>query len=76
MSCFGKTNKPVAAILASVPLGVLTVGDGERFVRGGGMVAFIIENRRVRFDINPSAAAGAGLKISSKLLSLARHVGK
>ena len=40
------------------------------------MIAFVIENRRVRFDINQSAAEGAGLKLSSQLLSVARSVRK
>jgi hypothetical protein len=30
-----------------------------------------MEGQRVRFQINPKAAASAGLKISSKLLQLA-----
>lgn len=54
--------------------GVLTVGEGEDFVRHGGMIAFIIENRRVRFDVNRTAAEKAGLELSSKLLSIARAV--
>ena len=45
-------------------------------MRDGGMIAFVIENRRVRFDINQAAAAKAGLKISSKLLNVARSVEK
>ncbi len=56
--------------------GVLTVGEGEKFLREGGMIAFVIENRRVRFDINQAAAEKAGLKLSSKLLSVARSVEK
>lgn len=38
------------------------------------MIGFVIDNRRVRFDINQAAAEAAGLKISSKLLSVARGV--
>jgi hypothetical protein len=40
------------------------------------MVAFVIENRRVRFDIRRSAAGAALLTFSSKLLSVARAVDK
>jgi hypothetical protein len=54
--------------------GVLTVGEGDGFMHEGGMITFIIENRRVRFDVNQTAAEAAGLKISSKLLSVARTV--
>jgi YfiR/HmsC-like len=70
------SSREDAAILASVGLGVLTVGEGESFLREGGMVAFVIENRRVRFDINQTAAEKAGLKLSSRLLSVARSVEK
>lgn len=56
--------------------GVLTVGDGQKFFQDGGMIAFVIDNRRVRFDINEGAAERAGLKLSSKLLSVARVVQK
>src|SRR5579871_389394 len=67
-------GKDVHTVLNSLGPGVLTVGDGETFLRDGGMIAFVIENRRVRFDINQSGANAAGLKLSSKLLSVARSV--
>ena len=56
--------------------GVLTVGEGEAFVKKGGIIGFVIENRRVRFDINQRAAHRAGIALSSKLLSVARTVEK
>ena len=60
--------------LAGLEPGVLTVGEGANFVRDGGMIGFVLENRRVRFDINQTVAESAGLKLSSKLLSVARRV--
>jgi hypothetical protein len=36
------------------------------------MINFIIEGGRVRFEINPEAAQENRLRISAKLLSLAR----
>jgi hypothetical protein len=53
---------------------VLTVGDGEPFARGGGMIGLFIEDGRMRFAINADAAQRAGLKLSSRLLNLARIV--
>ncbi len=50
---------------------VLTVGEGERFTERGGMIAFVMEGQRVRFQINLKVATEAGLKVSSKLLLLA-----
>jgi hypothetical protein len=35
------------------------------------MINFVLENNKIRFQINDQAARDAGLKISSKLLSLA-----
>jgi hypothetical protein len=61
-------------ILASLGPGVLTVGEGDGFLRDGGMIAFVIENRRVRFDISQRAADAASLKLSSRLLTVARAV--
>lgn len=66
---------PIArTVLAGMGRGVLTVGDGDRFVQAGGAIGFVMEHRRVRFDINQSAAANASLKLSSRLLSVARTV--
>ena len=53
---------------------ILTVGDGDGFVRAGGMVRFAIENGKIRLRINPDAAKASGLAISSKLLRLATLV--
>lgn len=71
-----KTEKDVSTILSSLGSGVLTVGDGEGFVREGGIIAFAVEGRHVRFDINTRAAAEASLTISSRLLHVARSVQK
>jgi hypothetical protein len=61
-------------VLTAIPLTVLTVGEGSQFVHQGGMIGFVVENRRVRFDINYARSEEAGLKISSRLLSVARTV--
>ena len=53
---------------------VLTVGDVENFNESGGMIQFVMEDGRVRFAIDVGATGRARLKISSKLLSLARAV--
>jgi|SRR5579862_2458861 hypothetical protein len=72
----GKSEKDVGKILPGLGPGVLTVGEKEGFLHEGGMIAFVVENRRVRFDVNQTAAENAGLKLSSKLLSVARSVEK
>jgi YfiR/HmsC-like len=58
--------------LKGVP--ILTVGDGDDFARAGGIIGLFVEDGRMRFAINPDAAQRAGLRLSSKLLSLAKIV--
>jgi hypothetical protein len=72
----GRSESDVPRVLAGAGAGagVLTVGESERFLREGGIIAFVVENRKVRFDVNQGAAARAGLQISSRLLSVARSV--
>jgi hypothetical protein len=53
---------------------VLVVGDTEDFARAGGIVNLIIKENKIRFEINLVAATRAGLKISSKLLRLAKII--
>jgi uncharacterized protein DUF4154 len=53
---------------------VLTVGEISKFLEQGGVVNFVVENDRVRFDVDLASAQRAGLGISSKLLRVARHV--
>jgi len=52
----------------------LTVGETDGFARNGGIIGFFLEDKKVRFEINPDEARRSGLKISSKLLKLARIV--
>jgi len=52
----------------------LTVGETEDFTRVGGAIRFFIEGNKVRFEVNTDAVARARVKMSSKLLSLARVV--
>jgi hypothetical protein len=49
----------------------LTVSETEGFIKAGGMINFKFEGNNIRFEISDEAAKKAGLKISSKLLSLA-----
>ena len=53
---------------------ILTVGEMERFIQLGGIISFTMESNKIRFEINADAAERAGLKISSKLLNLAKVV--
>ena len=51
-----------------------TVAEEKDFVDGGSMLALVTTDNRISFAINQQLAEDAGLKISSKLLSLAKVV--
>jgi hypothetical protein len=53
---------------------VLLVGDMEGFASSGGAIEFFVQDDRIHFAINPEAADRAELKVSSKLLALAKIV--
>lgn len=53
---------------------VLTVMDRPGMAQRGIIINMVLENRRVGFEINTTAAAKARLVISSKVLKLARVV--
>jgi hypothetical protein len=55
-------------------LPILTVGETPGFAERGGVIRFVLEDNRVRFEINVEAARQADLTISSRLLTLARII--
>lgn len=54
---------------------ILTVGDMQGFLEsGGGIINFVMEDDKIRFEINAVAAVQAKLEIRSQLLRLAKRV--
>lgn len=53
---------------------VLTVSDFDGFEDSGGGICFYVEKNKVRFSINIRTMRLANLKVSSKLLRLARVI--
>lgn len=53
---------------------VLTVSNASAFAHDGGVAELFLENNRMRFAINVDAAQRSKLRISSRLLSLAKIV--
>jgi hypothetical protein len=53
---------------------VLTVSDMPKFSQRGGMIQFVLEGKRVRFEVNLTATQRAGLTLSSELLKVATAV--
>jgi hypothetical protein len=56
--------------------GVLTVGETEGFIEEGGVVNLKLDGGKIQIQININAAEQAGVRISSKLLSLAQIMRK
>ncbi len=50
---------------------VLTVSDARSGAERGAVIGLMLEERRVRFEVNLAAADRAGLKLSSQLLKVA-----
>lgn len=69
-----KSEKDASAFLAGFGPGVLTVSDRDRFLQEGGMIALVVENQRVRFDVNQRAALRASLMMNARMLNVARSV--
>ena len=61
-------------LAAARGLPILTVTESDEGASAGGMVNFVVVDDRVRFDIALQSAEHSSLKISGRLLSLARKV--
>jgi hypothetical protein len=61
-------------LLALDESGILTVSDMPAFSRRGGMIQFVLEGDKVRFEINLTKAESAKLTLSSELLKVATAV--
>ncbi len=69
-----ETRRPTGRVDGIRMLPVLTVSDGKDFSRMGGIIELYIEDGRMRFAINTDAVTRSGLRLSSRLLGLARVV--
>ena len=71
----GKMDQKIASLLSPPPTStVLTVGDVEYFAEQGGMISLVTSARKIKLAVNVVAVERAGIKISAKLLALARIV--
>lgn len=53
---------------------ILTIADTQGFLEKGGIINFIIDKNKVKFDINTAGAKRAKLTLRAKLLRLAKRV--
>jgi hypothetical protein len=68
------TRQSSAALDAIKTLPVLTVSDGKGFSQANGIIELYVEDGRIRIAINVDAAERSRLRISSRLLGLAKIV--
>lgn len=52
---------------------ILTISDAPDFAGHGGVISLMVEAGRVHFAIDRAVATNAGLRVSSRLLALARN---
>lgn len=73
---FLASQTEAARLSAAAPAAMLTISESVHYVRQGGMIGLFVEANRVQFAVNLPAAQQAGLKISARLLQLARNVNR
>jgi hypothetical protein len=67
-------NLQAAVLQAAHTSAVLVVGETDDFIERGGDVQFFLEGNKVRFAFSAQLAKREDLKVSSKLLALAKIV--
>jgi len=74
---FGESSDPAMSgkILKSVERNpILTIGESPSFIHQGGIIRFVVADKKLAFEINPAAAKRSGLEVSFKILKLAKIV--
>lgn len=69
-----RSTRDVFLILRQTGRGVLTVGEEPGFLSVGGMINFVVDDRKVKFDVNLKAATESSIRIDSRLLRVAKSV--
>jgi hypothetical protein len=69
-----RSSRDTFRILLQTGRGVLTVGEAPGFLNDGGMINFVVEDRKVKFEVSLKAATESTVRISSRLLSVAKSV--
>ncbi len=72
--CRSEKTRPTETINLVKGYSVLTIADIPGFLEAGGIIRFVMDGKKVRFEINVTAAKRAKLKIRSQLLRLAKRI--
>ena len=65
-----------AAVIQQENSFAVTVGESPRFEAMGGAVNLVLEEGRVRFNVNLQPVESRGIRISARMLQLASRVGR
>jgi hypothetical protein len=71
---FGSSAKAEAVLAKAQQMNLLTIGNDTEFLSLSGMIALLVENRRIVVEINDSSSRGSEWVFSSHLLEVARVV--
>jgi hypothetical protein len=69
-----ETQRSASGLSGIKTMPVLTVSDGKGFSQADGMIEFYVEGERMRFAINLEGVEHSGLRLSSRLLGLAKVI--
>ena len=67
-------NRLAEVLRATEGAGILTVGETDEFIQRGGVIAFVAEGNKIRFEVNLGVARRNRLTISARLLRVAKGV--
>jgi len=68
--------RPVQALRSAADKSVLSVTEMDNGLQQGAVINFRLVDDRVRFEVSLQAAEKGGLRLSSRLLSVAYHIQK
>lgn len=72
---FGRSSGAESALAKAQSLGILTIGNDSEFIPMSGMLALVVENRRIVVEVSQSAVRNQQWVLSSHLLEIARVIG-
>jgi hypothetical protein len=70
----GTTARGAALAAPNREAGLLVISENQETAAASAVISLAVVDNRIAFDINLDLAAGQGLRLSSKLIRLARRV--
>ena len=68
------TESRAASVMRQAGPHTVTVGESRRFENMGGAVTFVLEDGRIRFNVNLRPVEQRGVRLSARMLQLASRV--